>query len=188
MKPGRLCLPAMNCRMGDRGYVVTAMRLDEIASRVVDDVRRIHKSEKLARWIQRRLVGQHARRIANYLKTEESRFFSALVFGVYGGDPQWAELSVSDPGQELTEDEEERVNATVGALILTGKEELFPIDGQHRVAGIKKAVEEQPSLANDEVTVILVGHAKTDLGMKRTRRLFVTLNQRAKKAGGLRRG
>jgi DNA sulfur modification protein DndB len=66
-------------------------------------------------------------------------------------------------------------------LILTGKEVLFAIDGQHRVAGIKQAVADNADLAGEEVTVILVGHAKTDLGMQRTRRLFVTLNQRAKK-------
>jgi len=68
----------------------------------------------------------------------------------------------------------------VGILTLTGKEKLFAIDGQHRVAGIKKAVVEKPELAREEVTVILVAHARTEVGMKRTRRLFVTLNQRAK--------
>ncbi len=180
-KLGKLRLPAMNCKMGDRGYLITAMRLGEIAARVVEDVRLIHKSEKLAQWIQRQLNPKRATGIANYLKTEEARFFSALVLGVYGGDPQWAELSVADPNQELTEEEEERVNATVGVLILTGKEELFAIDGQHRVAGIKKAVEDMPELAGEEIAVILVGHAQSAVGMQRTRRLFVTLNQRAKK-------
>jgi len=177
----KLRLPAMSCKMGDRGYLVTAMQMGEIAERVIEDVRLIHKSVKLAEWIQRELDGKHAKRIALYLKTEESRFFNALVLGVYGGDPQWAELSVTDPNQELTDEEEERINATVGVLILTGKEQLFAIDGQHRVAGIKRAVEEAPDLSTEEVTVILIGHAKTDLGMQRTRKLFVTLNQRAKK-------
>ena len=180
-KLGKLRLPAMNCKMGDRGYLVTAMQMGEIASRVVDDVRLIHKSEKLAEWIQRRLDGVHAKRIADYLQTDNSRFFNALVLGVYGGDPQWSELTISDPAKELNDLEEERINRTVGVLILTGKEELFPIDGQHRVAGIKKAVLQDPDLSDEEVTVILVGHARNATGMQRTRRLFVTLNQRAKK-------
>jgi len=177
----KLRLPAMNCKMGDRGYLVTAMRFSEIAERVVGDVRLIHKSVKLAEWIQRQLITAHANRIANYLKTEPSRFFNALVIGVYGGDPQWSELSVTDPADELTDDEQQRVNATIGVLILTGKETLFPIDGQHRVVGIKKAVLDEPELGDEEVTVIFVGHAKSDTGTQRTRRLFVTLNQRAKK-------
>jgi DNA sulfur modification protein DndB len=180
-KLGKLRLPAMNCKLGDRGYLVTALRFEEVAARVIDDVRLIHKSEKLAQWIQRRLDGVHARRISDYLKNDDSRFFNALVLGVYGGNPQWAELTVADPNQELNEEEEERVNTTIGVLILTGKEHLFPIDGQHRVAGIMKAMNENPDLAGEEVTVILVGHATSDEGMKRTRRLFVTLNQRAKK-------
>jgi DNA sulfur modification protein DndB len=178
---GKLRLPAMNCKMGDRGYLVTAMHFGEIAARVVDDIRLIHNSEKLAEWIQRRLDKVHAKRISEYLRTDESRFFNALVLGVYGGDPQWAELTLADPRQELNDTEEERINRTIGVLILTGKEELFPIDGQHRVAGIKKAVLEDPNLEDEEVTVILVGHAKNTTGMQRTRRLFVTLNQRAKR-------
>jgi DNA sulfur modification protein DndB len=102
------------------------------------------------------------------------------VIGVYGGDAQWAPLQVADPREELSASEEERINETVGILTLTGKEKLFPIDGQHRVAGIKKAVVEKSILGSDEVTVILVGHGRTDEGMTRSRRLFVTLNQRAK--------
>ena len=171
----------MNCKMGDRGYLVTALTFAEIARRVVDDVRLIHKSEKLAQWIQRVLKADHAKKIAQYLQSEKSRFFNALVIGVYGGDPLWSELTVTAPTDELTEEEQNRLNATIGVLILTGKEILFAIDGQHRVAGIKQAVAENVDLEGEEVTVILVGHAKTDLGMQRTRRLFVTLNQRAKK-------
>ena len=180
-KGPRLRLPAMNCKMGDRGYLVTALTFAEIARRVVDDVRLIHKSEKLAQWIQRVLKADHAKKIAQYLQSEKSRFFNALVIGVYGGDPLWSELTVTAPTDELTEEEQNRLNATIGVLILTGKEILFAIDGQHRVAGIKQAVAENADLEGEEVTVILVGHAKTDLGMQRTRRLFVTLNQRAKK-------
>ena len=141
----------------------------------------IHPSEKLAQWIQRRLRKDHAERIATYLKNEPSRFFSALVIGVYGSDPLWSELTVADPHDELTDDEQSGVNATIGVLILTGKEKLFPIDGQHRVAGIKQAVNEGIDFGNEEVTVIFVGHANTPTGIQRTRRLFVTLNHRAKR-------
>jgi DNA sulfur modification protein DndB len=166
--------------MGDRGYFVAAMHFAEIAERV-QAIPEVHTSKKLAEWIQRRLDHKHAAEIAAYLKTEEARFFNALVIGVYGGDPQWAELSLGDPQRRLEETEKDRIARTVGVLVLSGKEKLFPIDGQHRVAGIKKALQDGVSLSEEEIAVVLVGHARTEEGMKRTRRLFVTLNQRAKK-------
>lgn len=178
-KVGFTYLPALRCKMGDRGYFVTAMQLREIADRV-KDVAEVHSSEKLRDWIQRQLKEEHAQDIAQYLMTEESRFFNAIVVGVYGGDVQWGPLKVADPREELSDADEKRIDETLGILTLTGQEQLFPIDGQHRVAGIKKAVLQKPELGEEEVTVILIGHGRTDVGKKRTRRLFVTLNQRAK--------
>ena len=88
---------------------------------------------------------------------------------------------MTDPRDELSETDEARLRESIGILTLTGREKLFPIDGQHGVAGIKRAVTKKGDIGDDEVTVILIGHARTDEGMKRTRRLFVTLNQRAKR-------
>jgi DNA sulfur modification protein DndB len=127
--PGRAYLPALRGKMGDRGYFVTAMRFREIADRV-KDVAEVHTSQKLREWIQRRLKTQHAKEIAQYLLTEESRFFNALVIGVYGGAAQWGPLRVADPREELSADDQVRINETVGILTLTGKEKLFPIDGE----------------------------------------------------------
>jgi DNA sulfur modification protein DndB len=172
-------LPALRCRMGDRGYFVTAMRFSEVADRV-KDVAEVHSSKKLRDWIQRQLRHEHAAEISRYLINEESRFFNALVVGVYGGNAQWGPLNVRDARKQLSGTEQSRINETVGILTLSGKEKLFPIDGQHRLAGIKKAVVEEPDLGKEEVTVILVAHGRSEEGMKRTRRLFVTLNQRAK--------
>jgi len=66
-------------------------------------------------------------------------------------------------------------------LELTGNETVFPVDGQHRVAGIKEAVKKDPSLVNEKVPVILIGHENSNEGKRRTRRLFSTLNRRAKR-------
>ena len=178
--PGPTHVPALRCKMGDRGYFVAAMTFREIAERV-KDISEVHTHKKLAEWIQRQLDHVHAAEIAKYLIGNEERFFNALVIGVYGGDPQWAELTVGDPRNELSDEDEDRVNRTVGVLTLSGKEKLFPIDGQHRVVGIRRALSEDETLGQEEVAVILVAHAKTDSGLKRTRKLFVTLNQRAKK-------
>ncbi|MBK0023881.1 hypothetical protein IAE29_23695 [Ochrobactrum sp. S46] len=68
---------------------------------------------------------------------------------------------------------------TLGFLSLSGKEKLFTIDGQHRLAGIKEALSEGMSLGDDLLPVILVGHKRTAAGIQRTRRLFTTLNKSA---------
>jgi DNA sulfur modification protein DndB len=177
---GPIHLPAIRCRMGDRGYIVAAMTFQEISDRI-GNVAELYDNRKLSQWIQRQLDEDHAERIAKYLVKDESRFFNALVMGVYGGHPDFAELRVEDKQHRLTDVEEERINRSVGVLMLSGKELLFPIDGQHRVAGIKESVKSDPRLGMEEMTVLFVGHARTELGKQRTRQLFVMLNQRAKK-------
>jgi DNA sulfur modification protein DndB len=67
----------------------------------------------------------------------------------------------------------------LGFLRLTGKEKIFAIDGQHRLAGIKKALEEGLDLSAEQAPVLLVGHKTTVAGLQRTRRLFTTLNKTA---------
>ena len=67
---------------------------------------------------------------------------------------------------------------SVGFLTLSGDEELFAVDGQHRLSGIKRAIEE--GVGGDEVSVIFVAHEQTTKGLQRTRRLFTTLNKTAR--------
>jgi DNA sulfur modification protein DndB len=71
--------------------------------------------------------------------------------------------------------------SSVGFLTLHGDEQLFALDGQHRLAGIKRVISKgvEHSFA-DEVSVIFVAHLPTKAGLQRTRRLFTTLNKTAK--------
>lgn len=68
----------------------------------------------------------------------------------------------------------------LGILTLTGEEKIFPVDGQHRVAGIKKALEINPDSESERVPVVFIGHSKDEIGMQRTRRMFSTLNRYTK--------
>lgn len=54
------------------------------------------------------------------------------------------------------------------------------MDGQHRVEGIKDAIKKDPSLEDETIAVILIGHHKDKEGMEKTRRIFSTLNRYAK--------
>jgi DNA sulfur modification protein DndB len=67
----------------------------------------------------------------------------------------------------------------LGFLRLSGSEKIFAIDGQHRLAGIKKALSDGLDVANEQVSVLFVGHHRTPAGLQRTRRLFTTLNKTA---------
>ena len=71
----------------------------------------------------------------------------------------------------------------VGFLELTGTERLFALDGQHRVSGIKRALESDGDASGDILTVLFVPHLNTDAGIQRTRKLFIDLNKRAVPVG-----
>lgn len=179
-----LALPALRAHMGDWIYYITFLRMEDIADRVsiAED---IHSSAPLRELLQRRLTGERARTIRDYLLNQPQRFFNALVVATYGGSPQWHEIAVRDLDVGL-ESLMEPFEGALGILALDGSEKLFAVDGQHRVAGIKAAVKEKKKIGNEEVCVIMVTgvtqeHRSEDpAGFERTRRLFTTLNRYAK--------
>jgi DNA sulfur modification protein DndB len=174
-------LPAMRARMGDWWYYITTMTFNDITGRV-KRVKDIHETSSLKTWIQRELKENRTHEISEYLNSQPQRFFNAIVLGLFEGAPDWYPISVSTghvkTGVSLTE----RTENAFGFIKLTGHEQIFAIDGQHRVEGIKKALtlSEGAKLVDEELTVILVAHKTDDLGRQRTRRLFTTLNKYAK--------
>jgi DNA sulfur modification protein DndB len=181
-----LLIPALRALMGSWGYYVGVMQMKDIAERVsiVED---IHPSEKLQDFLQRQL-SQRSKAISDYLLNQEQRFFNSLVIGTYGGQPQWLELGVKAKDAQQ-EERLQGIEGIVGFLELSGAETLFAIDGQHRVAGIKGAIQKNKDLESEEVSVIFVAgvtqsqRAKDPQGFERTRRLFTTLNRYAKPVG-----
>ncbi len=68
----------------------------------------------------------------------------------------------------------------MGSLDFPGNQKIFPLDGQHRVEGIKAAIDLNSELGTERITVIFVGHIDNDKGMQRSRRLFITIYRYAK--------
>lgn len=171
--------PALRAGMGDWIYYVTTMRLSEVAEKI-DYAHDIHSNQSLNELIQRQLNKSRGKKIASYLIREKQRFFNAMVVGVYGGDPSWydfAEIVPEHPGVPLPSNVED----SFGFLGFTGREKFFALDGQHRLSGIKQAIKTDfAEIAEDQITVIFVGHHKGDDGLIRTRRLFTVLNKTAK--------
>ena len=164
-------IPAIRARMGIWVYYVSTLTFKQVADNVkkVDD--ELHKSVLLREMLQRSITDNY-KSISDYIVQQEERFFNALVLAVYDGDPQWHEVRLE------YDDEEEYFD--LGILELTGDEKIFPVDGQHRVEGIKKVLADNSEYSKEKVPVIFIGHKKDDNGMQRARRMFSTLNRYAK--------
>ena len=168
--------------MGDWVYYSCLMDLSTLAARV-NYAEEIHHNKRLSQLIQRRLKKRRAAQIAHFLQTRSDRLFNSLVVATYEGEPNWHALTNvrTRPDNDELRDLPDHTASSVGFLTLRGDEKLFALDGQHRLAGIKKAVED--GIVHDridEVPVLFVAHRKTPEGLRRTRRLFTTLNKTAK--------
>lgn len=178
-------LPALKGRIGKWAFYTTLMTFAEVNDRIrLSD--EIYKNKNLSDMVQRSVNSERAKNIAEYLRQEEERFFPAMVVAVFEGEPNWFEFTISKQAGDIDFDINQLSRAKLdsfGFLALNGSERLFPLDGQHRLAGIRRALDEPESLEyylpNDEVTVMLVAHEPSDEGRMRSRRLFTVLNKRA---------
>lgn len=183
MKTANL-LPSIRSRVGDWNYYVTTLSFKE-ASELIKAPDEIHERKKLAEWIQREAIDSHSDAIAAYIVGNPQRFLGAIIVGVYGGSPNWTPLNVKVPSDEgVSEEQLHRIEGRLGLLRLSGSENLFAIDGQHRVAGIKVALKDvavAEQIGDDSISAIFVAHdPKSEAGKQRTRRLFTTVNKKAR--------
>ena len=163
-------IPAIKAKIGTWDYYLTTLTFQEITDNVskIDD--ELHKSESLKDLIQRSITDNYIS-IKEYILKQPEMFFNSLVLAVYDDYPNWREIEFIYSGLESYQ---------MGLLEFPGKHKIFPIDGQHRVEGIKAAVAENPKLKNQRIAVIFIGHKNTNSGMETSRRLFTTLNRYAK--------
>lgn len=187
--PAPLVVPSIRAHMGTWVYYICSLKMRDIATRI-SMAAEVHESKSLDELLQRALTDRSSE-IKNYLLSQKQRFFNALVVGTYGGNPQWYELDIMEPmsNQAVALDLgplPEYIDGALGILKLGESGTLFAIDGQHRVAGIRAAVQENAELGDEEVCVIFVRavtktHRAEDAeGFERTRRLFTTLNRYAR--------
>ena len=179
---GPFVLPALRGVMGDWTYYSALVDLQQLADRV-DFADKIQPNPGLSNMIQRGLDDKRPPDIADYLLTQPQRLFNSLVVATYGGRPNWFPLSdvTTGPDDEQLNDLSDEIVQSVGFLTFTGEEDLFAVDGQHRLAGMKLAVARAAEHDwHDEIPVIFVSHSDDNHGLVRTRRLFTTLNKNAR--------
>jgi DNA sulfur modification protein DndB len=177
----KLHLPCLRGVIGDWVYYSTLMDAQQIAD-WIKTAKDIRESKSLDDHLQRTLK-ERKTQIAKYLQTNDSRFFNSIIVGVFGGVPDWIEFDLSKLGGYLYNDEELQVlKESMGILVFDGDENMFAIDGQHRVEGIRIAYSKPDFAENnkDQFSVLFVAHIDDEEGKKRTRRLFSDINKNAK--------
>lgn len=185
---GSLVLPSLRAHIGDWVYYISFMKMQDIAERL-NRSQLVYGSLPLQEFLQRQLMTGRSEDIKDYLVSQKQHFFNALVVGTSGGDPKWRDVVLTEKPEGLSNSFPEGVAGVQGFLTLNGTEKLFTIDGQHRVEGIREAVQAEPKLKDEQVCVILVKGITADRreldpkGFERTRRLFTVLNRYAKPVG-----
>ena len=163
-------IPAIKAKLGDWDYYSAVLTFEQISKYVskIDD--ELYQSESLRDLLQRSIT-ENFKSIKEYILLQKEHFFNSLILAVYDDYPDWKQIVMKFEGDEYTQ---------FGLLEFPGTHKIFPVDGQHRVEGIKAAIKEDPKLKTQEIGVIIIGHKDSPAGKKRTRRLFTTLNRYAK--------
>lgn len=182
MKKGKkLYVPALRGAIGDWVYYSSLLSASQISD-WIETVKNIREAKSLEEVLQRELKSRIAG-ISKYLTTDDTRFFNSIIIGVFDGIPDWFEFELkSGPNLKLETSTETEILDSVGVLVFNGDERMFAIDGQHRVEGIKLALTKAKNedITSDQFSVIFIAHNDTELGMKRTRKLFSDINKNAK--------
>lgn len=163
-------IPALRGQIGDTIYYIANLSFQQISQMVKRVDGELHTAQSLKEAIQRSLSNNYLQ-IKDYILSRKDHFFDSLVLAVYDGDPLW---------REVRYEIEEELYYNVGLLEFSGEEKIFPVDGQHRVEGIKAALSQNPQIAEETISVVLISHHNTPAGRERSRRIFSTLNRYVK--------
>jgi len=170
--------PALRGVLGNWVFYPSLMSAEQIADYVMKS-KDIREAKALDDYLQRDLKPR-VEKIVAYLKGRDSRFFNAILLGVFDAAPNWAEFDLGKVADKLGLGDVSVAKASMGLLTFSGLEKIFAIDGQHRVEGIrtgKKAFGDR--LSTDQYPVIFLAHLDTVEGKVRTRRLFCDINKNA---------
>ncbi len=180
------------CIRGNIGYWTYYSAVIKLKDLVTDNrVITVSESDELYtkninRILQREINQNRIKAIKEYIKINEERFFNSLIVAIHKGNPKWSDIDLYDKievdGNSLDESQISFFESKFGILTLYGDEEIFALDGQHRLKGLRKAYEEDHSLAEKEIPVIFVIHNHKQVD--KTRRLFTVLNKYAEKPRG----
>ena len=178
------------CTHGNLGYwdfYSTVMKVRDIVenNRIIT----VSESEELFtnninEILQREVKLNRIKALNSYISTNGERFLGSIVAAIHQGNPNWTEIDINNSfevdGETIDESSIDFLNSKFGVLTLIGNEQIFALDGQHRLLGLRKAFTDNPETIGElEVSIIFVIHRHEHLD--KTRRLFTVLNKYAEK-------
>jgi DNA sulfur modification protein DndB len=182
-------IPAIKAKFGSTEYFIVTMKAQELVAKLrmprdLPEWEELTVEERFQREVNYKRVKEH---IAPYLANDPDRFFGAMIVDIF--NPEGVRFEpLSDVMTKGLPGLYNQAADAFGFLHLQGGEVLVPLDGQHRLASFKFAIEGKdeknsaisgmtPNLeiAKDDVTVILVKHEA-----KKARKIFNKVNRYAK--------
>lgn len=177
-------VPCLTGKFGSWRFYNIIMKVKDLVNPItgvqtIPESKKIYRSDNLNDILQRLEDKKRIEPIKEYILRQQDRFFNSLTVAILGGDPSWFPIELKKD-MKFEKKELDYLNLKFGILELSGKEELFIIDGQHRLLGLREAFKTDKNIGEEEVSVMLVQHEETKDGIKRLRRIFVSLNRNAK--------
>lgn len=185
----KIYLPCIRGVIGNWTYYSTVMKIRDIVenSRVITVAESPDLYTKnINNILQREISPSRISQISRYLLNNNERFFSSLTLAIHKGNPQWFDISLGSQfeveNKSLSDGQLEFIENKFGILSLEGNEQIFALDGQHRLVGLREAMKKNSNLGEEEIALIFVVHNAEN--RERTRRLFTVLNKYAEKPKG----
>jgi len=192
-KERRIIVPALTGKFGNWRYYQLILKVKELVSnfgseekpdyrvKAVEEVEEIYSKSSVSKWLQRAFDPRRLDPIKNYILKQPDKYLNNLTLAIFGGSPKWFSMNLFGKVDFKSKDNFQDIEKKIGFIELKGTETLFVLDGQHRLKGLRKAYQENPSkIQDEEIVCTLIIHIATSEGRIRTRRLFSTVNRQAK--------
>lgn len=150
-------VPATRGKMGSTEYFTTSLPFGIVVKVFTFDPANMPLLAAEER-TQRELKTRRVPEIADYILSHEDYIFSAVTVSV---------------GVEKFDFEPIGGDSDIGWLHLPAEADYIVNDGQHRIAGIERALRDDPTLKNDSISVVVL----PDGGTKRSQQIFSDLNR-----------
>ena len=150
-------VPATRGRMGTTTYYTTSLPFGTVVKVFTydpDDMPALAPQDRTQRELKKKRVPE----IADYILNHDNYIFSAVTVSIA---VESFEFEPIEPGSDI------------GVLMLPPDANYVVNDGQHRIAGIAQALREDPTLATDSISVVLL----PDGGTQRSQQIFSDLNR-----------
>ena len=150
-------VPATRGRMGTTTYYTTSLPFGIVVKVFTydpDDMPALAPEQRTQRELKKKRVPE----IADYILHHDDYIFSAVTVSI---DTDSFEFEPVEPGSDI------------GVLLLPPDANYIVNDGQHRIAGIAEALREDPTLATDSISVVVL----PDGGTQRSQQIFSDLNR-----------